>query len=80
MSTPMAALSPSYSDSSDSMIIEAIGPTDFVPRPATGKLLEIGLAEREKLERYRKEKAERECTEKANANRTMNEKPPKPDA
>jgi hypothetical protein len=80
MSTPISALPLSYSDSSDSMIVEAIGPTDFVPRPATGKLLEIGIAEREKLERYRKEQAERERIEKANANRTMSEKPPKPDA
>src|SRR5258708_31055415 len=64
------------SDSSDSMIVEVIDTTAFVPRPLTGKRLELARAEKEKLDRYLREKAERERTEKEKADRERGDQPP----
>ena len=61
------------------MIVEAFGPPDLTPQPATGKLLELLRAEKEKLERNRREKAERERTAKEKADRERGDHPPKSD-
>jgi len=79
MSTPTPPPTESYSDSSDSMIVEVIGPADFVPRPLTGKKLEIARAEWEKLQRYRREKEDRESAAKQKAERERDDQPPKSD-
>ena len=61
MSVPNLPHQPSqYSDSSDTIVVELTGPGDTTPRKPTGKHLAFLLAEKEKIERCMKERAERE--------------------
>lgn len=78
MSSP--APTPIWSDSSDSsnsLIVEVVDDAvDFEPRPATGVLLELARAEKEKLDQYQREREERLRKEKEAGKHAL----PPPDA
>jgi hypothetical protein len=74
--TPAPRPSESYSDSSDSLIVEVTGPGDTTVRPLTGNALTRARAEWEIIQSCMRQREERERAEKEKADREHGDLPP----